>query len=331
MIQVQGQQNDYRRVATGLYSLDTMLADHRGVGGYPADTITELYGPPNIGKSTTATFLAGRLSAQIGGSKLVIVDLEVAYEEAHMVSNLSRAGFAGVVRMVPMVDDKGKPRTHETVLQEAVDSLQEECVSAIIVDSIGAVTPQAEINNPLGSANMGKRGQLMAQVCRRIFYRLQNTDQPKFVFLVNHQYEQLGGIGKGRITPGGNAKTYAAANRITMYNKERMENGDSLVALRMDKMRMGGVKKDARGYVYIIPGYGVSPEMTAVFDCIIAGHAQRKAYITMSDGTKCGRLAALRDMALAGETEPFTPFYSALHSGGFTDSTEVHDDEEEEE
>lgn len=314
MVTVNGQVNDFTRIPTGLCSLDTLLADHLGNRGWPGSTITELYGPPLIGKSTLAVYIAGKLSSLTGGSKIPLLDLEMAYSEDHLAANLTHAGFRGEAWLIEMVDKKGKSRSHEEVLEEWANSLTDPLVSAIVLDSIGMVMSESEVSNPIGSANMGRRGFIMAQTSRKLIYHLRQTDRPKFVVMVNHEYQNLGPYG-GRVTPGGKAKEYLSSQRITMYNKEKLEWGDMHVAMRCDKKRKGGVQKDARGYVYIIPDYGVSPEMTAAFDCLIAGYAERKTSGLWLDGKNYGRIRDLRDKVISGDTEWAIPFMNMLTKG----------------
>lgn len=329
MVEVTGQPNVFTRIPTGLFSIDCLMADHLGNQGIPANTIIELYGPPLIGKSTITVYLAGALSAKIGATMIPMVDLETAYSDEHVAANLTHSGFTGEAYMIPMIDKKKKPRSHEEVLDEALAYLLTKDTAVIIVDSVGAVMSTAEVNNPLGSANMGKRGQLMAQFSRKALYNLRIAEGEKFVFLVNHQYEALGKIGQ-RITPGGNAKTYAAGLRLNLYNKERFDYGDQLVAVRTDKKRLGGIQKQARGYVYLIPDYGASPHMSAVFDCIISGSAQRKSSGIVLDGTNYGRLKTLRDKTISGDVEWAQAFFNALNTTGFVDEPDEEVEEAEE-
>lgn len=328
MLQITGQLNDFTRVRTGLYSLDNLFANHRGDIGLPGSTVTEWYGPPSIGKSTIVMYLAGKVSAETGGTLLPFADLENAYELGHMRQNLSGSGFTGNAFLVQGLDKKGKARSHEEMLEEIVTSLKQPEVSAIVIDSIGAITPSAEMNNPIGAANMGNRGRVMAQVSRKMLYFLRIADRPKYAFLVNHQYEALGKIGQ-RVTPGGNAKSYAASIRVTMYAKERFEWEDTHVALRADKLRIGGVRKNDRGYVYIMPNFGVSPEMTAVFDCVVAGHAERTSRGIKMNDKNYGYLRTMREQVLTGDAQWWTDFRDALDTNGFQDTEEDTDGESE--
>lgn len=326
-VQVTGQINDFRRVITGLASVDALLADHVGRLGWPGSTVAEIYGPPLIGKSTISVYLAARVSAMTGGTILPIVDLETAYDRDFMALNAEHAGFEGTLEMISIPKEKS---AHEKALDRGISYLQEKEVSALVIDSIGALIPQSEMDNPLGASNMGKRGQLMAQVSRKLLYRLRIAERPKFVFLVNHQYQALGTIGQ-RVTPGGNAKSYAAGLRITMYRtKDSLDTGDMVVALRCDKKRIGGVQKNNRGYVYMIPDYGVSPEMTAVFDCLYAGYAEktRGGFIKMLD-QNYGRVREMRTRVVEGDLAWAAPFIETLQEHGFNSSVEEVDDDDQ--
>jgi RecA/RadA recombinase len=335
-VTIEGQPNDFQRVKTGLYSLDYLLRSARGEVGLPANTTFEIYGSSGIGKSTLATALAGKFCAVTGGKRIDIADLETAYEKEHLIHTLEWAGFDGKVVMTPVVDAKGKSISHEDVLQDTIDALLGPS-SVAIIDSLGAIIPSAELANKLSDANMGKRAQLVAKMNRRIVHHLRESDGVKLVFQVNHQYATMDGNKFGRLTPGGNSKEYLSATRLSLSSKEEFEDtGARLVAIKADKMRLGGRKKKERAHVMIVPGYGVSWQMTAVFDCIVAGLAERakSGYIKVEDEdgitVNAGRISGLFTMALAGDPGPFAPFFYQLGRQGYANN-EVEDTEESEE
>ena len=309
---LQGQENGFERACTGYFSLDFLLSSQNNEVGIPLRTTMELYGPAGHGKSTISQFLAGKVAAHIGATQITIADLETALEEQHLISTVSNAGFSGVVRIVESVDKKRKPRTHEEILQETVDSLLKPEVGVIIIDSLGMIMPRAEMENPLGSANMGRRAQLVAQMNRRILNHLRIVEPAKLAIQVNHQYASMGGMGKGRVTPGGDSKGYAAAVRLSIWRMEIFKDGSSLVSLRTDKLRYGGVIPDRKGFLFVIPGYGVSMEMTYVFDAIAAGIAKRgRSGVTIGD-EHFGHVPTLIRRAKEGQVEYFLPFFEAL-------------------
>jgi RecA/RadA recombinase len=333
---IKGQPNDFQRVKTGLYSLDYLLRSARGEVGLPANTAFEIYGTNGIGKSTLATALAGKFCAVTGGKRIDIADLETSYENEHLAHTLEWAGFDGEAWMTPALDTKGKSRSHEVILQETIDALLDKS-SVAIIDSLGAITPTAEMDNDLTSANMGKRAQLVAKMNRRIIHHLRESRGLKMVFQVNHQYATMDGNKYGRLTPGGNSKEYFTATRLSLSRKEEFEDtGACLLAIKADKMRLGGRKKKERAHVMIVPGYGISWQMTAVFDCIVAGLAERakSGYIKVEDEDgvtqNAGRISGLFTMALAGDPGPFAPFLYQLEHQGFVNN-EVEDTEESEE
>jgi RecA/RadA recombinase len=335
-VTIKGQPNDFQRVKTGLYSLDHLLRSPRGEVGIPANTAFEIYGTPGVGKSTLATALSGKFCAVTGGKRIDIADLETSYENQHLQHTLEWAGYDGEAIMTPAVDAKGKGRSHEVILQETIDALMDKS-SVAIIDSLGAITPTAEMDNDLTSANMGKRAQLVAKVNRRIIHHLRESDGLKMVFQVNHQYATMDGNKYGRLTPGGNSKEYFTATRLSLSRKEEFEDtGACLVAIKADKMRLGGRKKKERAHVMIVPGYGVSWQMTAVFDCIVAGLAERakSGYIKVEDEDgvtqNAGRISGLFTMALAGDPGPFAPFFYQLEHQGFVNNEEEDTEESDE-
>jgi RecA/RadA recombinase len=307
-----------------MYSFDYLLGSRTELG-YPLRTATELYGPPGVGKSTLAMALAGIICKATGQKRITIADLETALEERHMAATLEHVGFDGILHVVEAIDKKKKPRKHEDILLEAVDSLTGES-GAVIIDSLGAIIPVAEMENDLTAANMGKRAQLVAKVNRRILSKLRITEPPKLVIEVNHMMDAIGY--RGHITPGGVSKSYAVANRLILRKAEVMDDGSSHVQIKVEKLRYGGVVPNRKGYVFIIPNYGVSLEMTAVFDCFVSGHAERKSVVKM-DGVSYGRLNGLLEKAQTGDHEIFAPFFEKLQ-GGFTMTEEPVEGEEEE-
>jgi RecA/RadA recombinase len=313
-VSLEGQTNTFSRIATGLWSLDRLFMDKAGHVGIPMRTTLELYGYPGAGKSTLATALSGSLCKAVGAKKIVVADLETAYEEDHTINTLIHAGFEGTVKMIESIDSKGRGRSHEEILDETVSSLQDAEVGSVIIDSLGMIMSTGERESSMGSANWGQRAKLIAQMQRKILYQLRVAETPQVVWQINHQYEAMGG--RGHITPGGNAKTYAVAGRLSLYKKEQFDSGASLVQIKPEKMRLGGLRPKARAYVVILPGFGVSWDLTAVFDCFELGVASRSTTVKVlnQEGktVSAGRLNALIEKAYAEDHEAFVDFHWQL-------------------
>lgn len=304
---IEGQDADLPRISTGLHSLDILVSD-KGKVGYPLRTISELYAYEGVGKSTLATYLAGKVKSD---GLIVIADLEGGLSKQHLRSNLVKADFIGTIRFTSMVE-KGKPRSHEAIVGETLDSLMNDDASAVIIDSIGAYTPASEAAGDIGDANMGKPGKAFAQVSRRLMSHVRLSNDPCMAILVNHVHQVMGGF--GHWTPGGVKKQYAAAVRLYMYRKEVNEKwgGAYLVEVKAEKLRHGGLKGEDRALVFIIPGVGVSPEMTALFDCMNLGLVTRGKHIKVEDKSY-GYLKNLVQKAADGtDPELFNDFKELL-------------------
>jgi RecA/RadA recombinase len=307
---IEGNVQDFRRIKTGLWSIDQLLS-YRGNAGFPLRTISELYGYPGTGKSTLAYYLAARIN-QTG--EIYLVDLEASVEREHLMNSLIGAQFQGKLKLVDAVDKKGKPRNHSDMCQEGVDALMQPTTNALIVDSVGAFASDAEASNDIGEANMGRRAMSIAQISRRAMSHLRTTEAEPVVFFVNHVHPNIGS--RGHLTPGGRTLKHAAGYRLMLRRIEGFDNGASVVEVKAEKKRLGGVTKD-RGRFVIIPGIGVSREMSAIIDCVELGLATRGNTIKL-DGKSFGYISKL--VLAASEEEPdiekFEPFFMALENYG---------------
>lgn len=294
------------RFSTGIFSLDWLLR-YKDTWGFPLYTITEIYSNPSVGKSTLSTYLSGRVPPQTGTIKLC--DLENAVEEDHLRNTLGRSGFGGSLDVISSTA-KGKPREHAEMLDEAINSILDPPVSAVIIDSLGAYQSTPERDNPIGDANMGRRAMNIAQASRKAMSNLRLANHPAVVFYINHIHSVMGG--KGHDTPGGVTKNFAASQRLMLYTVEKFDDGSSLVSITGEKIRYGGYRKGEKAYVYISPGNGVIPEMCNVFDCVVFGIATRSHTVKIGDKSY-GYLSALMEKAIDGsDPELFQEFKEKL-------------------
>lgn len=310
-MKITGRPVNLSRVSTGLYGLDHLMMNRKtGELGYPLRTITEIYGPPSHGKSTFAQYLAGTISVATEADRIDILDVEGSYEQDHLESNILRTGFDKEVHMVDLVDDAGNFVDHEVALEALVTSLTKSGVSVGIIDSLGAVMSKAEVDNPIGSANWGQRAKIVNQTMRKGLYYLRAN--PKTLLIVNHQYENMGGV--GYTTPGGMGKTFAAANRISVWRSENFADGSHCARLRMDKLRYGGMVPKSSAQLFITPGFGVIREMTAVMDAAEAGLVERtKTGFIKIGGKSIGRIGKLIEYATTNpKPEVFDPVFEVL-------------------
>lgn len=269
------------RKRTGLFSLDVALSD-RGKLGYPMRTITEIFGYAGCGKSTLSYYLAARLSEN---GRVVICDLE-ALDRDYIEKTFKTAGFDGEVRLIDVIDEKGKPETHSSMLTNMRNEFFEEGTKAVIWDSIAAVVSDEEAKGDFGEANWGRRAKICNQVSRSLESLIKQKSDSGVVFGINHVQQIMGG--KGHDTPGGGGFKYASAVRMMLWTAEKFTVSDTdltpigfLVSGKIEKGRYGGAGRKFN--VYIIPGYGVHEGATAMFDAIDLGLAERKAVVKMNE------------------------------------------------
>lgn len=300
------------RARTGLASLDLALRT-RGDIGLPLRTITEIYGHPNVGKSTLAYYLAGKV-AETG--VVPICDLEMLDRE-YLSVTFSNAGFKGEVRIMDSTNDKGKPIDHESMLMAWSAALYDEEAGAAVLDSIGGIQPLAEASGDFGEAFMGKRAKLVAQVARALTSNLRNKNRPSAAFVVNHVHGILGG--RGHASAGGETLKYHAATRIMLWTEKVWTVSDDdptplgfQVRGTLEKFRYG--PRGRKFQFYIVPDYGVHVGVSALMDCLELGLAESKTTVKL-DGKSLGYIKKdFLAYALEGKTRKFEPFLEALEN-----------------
>jgi len=304
------------RLRTGLWGLDWALADG-GELGIPLRGIYELYGKPGIGKSSLGYYLAGRRATK-ELNKVVLCDLESTADVPFVVSNLQAAGFDGKLYVIRAKDEKKKKnegmRPHEDMLREAIDSLTEKDVAAVVLDSIGSIATIPEMEADFGEAQIGSRAKVMAAASRRLVAWLRNVAEPKLFLAINHVQVPIGG--RGHVTPGGDTIKYLAEARVMMYRNEGFDDGSFVTEFKVERLKHGGTNQERNGYLFIIPGMGLSPQMTAVLDCVELGLAERGNTLTLDlhgKEIKFGYLSKVIEMAKDPEQhKKFEPFFEAL-------------------
>ena len=321
LILVEGTIPTVERFKTGLWSLDHALGQN-GMWGAPLRSIYEIYGHPHVGKSSLSYYLAGRVQPT---GKIVIADIEGTMDGAYLTSCVGQSGFHGTIKIVDYADKKG-PRHHEAMMQEAADALyDDETVNASVVDSLGMIQPIMEREGDLEEAFVGRRALIVAKWARRASAWLRSASRGKATFVVNHVNPIIGG--RGHVTPGGQALKYAASVRLMMYRAETLDETDGtfLAECKIEKLRYGGVAKERKGLVVIIPGIGISPLLTSMFDCITLGLAKREASIkamVRGEWTSVGRIGSLLEAARNGDTGRFDVFREMLDMKDMTPGAE---------
>ncbi len=311
------------RALTELWSFDRAVG-FRGKNGITLRSIIELYGDEHTGKSTFGEYLMAKVRPD---GNVHIADLEGTLDKDYVKSVMEHAGFHGDVHVANYINTdkrKSKMRSHEEQVEEVVDALLDDDVSASMVDSIGAFISLTQMKKDLGERTVGQRAKTMGDATALATAWLRIVDEPKLLIYINHTYPNIGGY--GFYTPGGKKKSYLANVRIWI---RRVENdipegtGNFLAEARIQKLKIGSAAPWRIGLVYFIPGYGVSKEMTSVFDCIGADVAKREAVIKLKkyDDKKSdfvwenmGRISEIAEKAMEPEKNKafFQHFTDAL-------------------
>ena len=298
------------RVPTGLYSLDLALSE-KGKLGVPNATLFEIAGKTGVGKSTSSYFISGALAKN--GSKtdqIEVVDLE-GLDVDYLSQAIGVSGFRGKVHLVDDVI-KGRIRSHTDMITESADAIgKNENIRVVILDSVGAFIPDSEAGGDIGEANMGRRAFALGQWARRCVNFMNVREKPINVIYINHTHSVL--AGQGHITAGGDTLQYLSAVRITLWQKEAVKSGEDIIGYRVggqvEKLRYGG--KGRKFELVIVPSYGVSRELTALYDAANLELIDRGSVVKV-DGKSIGYISKLFEAAVTGNTSKFDPIFEKL-------------------
>lgn len=208
-------QMEIETVSTGALSLDVAL----GVGGLPRGRVVEIYGPESSGKSTLATHVVAE--AQRNGGKCAYIDAEHAMDPVY-------AAAIGVD-----IDDLliSQPDTGEQALEITDMLIRSGALDVIVIDSVAALTPKAEIEGDMGDSHVGLQARLMSQALRKITANL-NRSNTVCIF-INQLREKIGVMfGSPETTPGGRALKFYSSVRLDIRRIESIKDGVEVVGNR---------------------------------------------------------------------------------------------------
>ena len=202
-------------IPTGALALDMAL----GIGGLPRGRIVELYGPESSGKSTLAMHAVAE--AQRNGGVCAYIDAEHAMDPVY-------ARAIGV-----NIDDLliSQPDTGEQALEIADMLIRSGALDVIVIDSVAALTPRAEIEGDMGDSHVGLQARLMSQALRKMTGGLSKSNT--VAIFINQLREKIGVIyGSPEVTPGGKALKFYSSVRLDIRRVESIKDGTEVVGNR---------------------------------------------------------------------------------------------------
>jgi recombination protein RecA len=202
-------------IGTGSLALDLAT----GVGGYPRGRVVEIYGPESSGKTTLA--LHAIAQAQRGGGVCAFIDAEHAID-----INYARSIGVEIDKLLV-----SQPDTGEQALDICEMLVRSGAVDLIVIDSVAALTPRAEIEGEMGDSHMGLQARLMSQALRKLTGVAHRTGTT--LMFINQLRQKLGvTFGNPETTTGGNALKFYASMRLDVRRIGQVKIGDELVGGR---------------------------------------------------------------------------------------------------
>ena len=201
--------------SSGSLTLDIAL----GVGGYPKGRIIEIYGPESSGKTTFA--LQAIAEVQKEGGRAAFIDAEHALDPVY-AKNLG-------VNINELL--LSQPDTGEQALEICEALVRSEAVNIIVIDSVAALVPQAEIDGEMGDSHVGLQARLMSQALRKLSGTISKTKTT--AIFINQLREKVGVLfGNPETTPGGRALKFYSTIRLDVRRAEQIKNGEQVIGNR---------------------------------------------------------------------------------------------------
>ena len=203
---------DVEVISSGSIGLDDAL----GIGGYPRGRIVEIFGPESSGKTTLAIHAIAE--AQKNGEMCAIIDAEHAFDRTYAKNlgvDLSKLYIA-------------QPSCGEEALEIAETLISTGSMAVVVIDSVAALVPKAEVDGEMGQATMGLHARLMSQACRKITSIVSKTNT--LVIFINQLRDKIGVMfGNPETTTGGNALKFYASIRIDVRKISQIKDGQEAI------------------------------------------------------------------------------------------------------
>lgn len=204
-----------RSISTGSIGLDMAL----GIGGIPRGRVTEIYGPEASGKTTLA--IQAIAEAQKAGGVAAIVDAEHAFDRFY-------AEKLGVDIDNLLIS---QPDNGEQALEIADHLIRSGALDIVVIDSVAALTPKAEIEGEMGDSKMGLQARLMSQALRKLTANISKTHT--CCIFINQLREKIGVMfGNPETTTGGNALKFYASVRLDIRRVSQIKEGEDIIGSR---------------------------------------------------------------------------------------------------
>ncbi|MFA5870669.1 MAG: recombinase RecA [Candidatus Paceibacterota bacterium] len=202
-------------VSTGSFSLDLAL----GVGGFPKGRIIEIFGPESSGKTTLALHVVAEI--QKSGGRAAYIDAEHALDPQYA----SKIGVK-IKELIISQPDNGEEALN--ILESLVRS---NIIDVVVIDSVAALTPRAEIEGEMGDSHMGLQARLMSQALRKLTAIAAKSNT--IIIFINQTRMKIGLVfGNPETTPGGMALKFYASVRIDIRRIAQVKKGDAVVGNR---------------------------------------------------------------------------------------------------
>lgn len=202
-------------ISTGSIGLDAAL----GIGGFPRGRVIEIYGPEASGKTTLAIHAIAE--AQKNGGIAAIIDAEHTFDR-----NYAEKLGVDVQNLLISQPDNG-----EQALEIADNLIRSGAIDVIVIDSVAALTPKAEIEGEMGDSKMGLQARLMSQALRKLTANISKTNTS--CIFINQLRDKIGVMfGNPETTTGGNALKFYASVRVDIRKTNQIKEGEEIIGSR---------------------------------------------------------------------------------------------------